>query len=970
MGREIISLNGPWEIQFDHDNSGKEKGLLTDESITFGRTTDVPSTWNCIEPEYEGVAFYRKRFTVQPEFKDKKIRLRFGAVNYFAEVSLNGMVIGAHEGGYTPFEFDITGSVRFDTENILTVRVVDPPNDGSGRAIDGIRHMEIPSGKESWYVNFSGIWQNVELVVTNRTYIEDMIVIPNIEKNSVRVRLTVQSDTVGNGEIVFCVSDLTDSQILVSDQRITCIDEGHNLMIADLPLENFDYWEPDNPVLYKLTVTLKIDDSFIDSLSERFGMRGFELKDNFFHLNGRKIILKGLLHQQQYPKNLAYPASRAEARRIVRLLKDGGWNIIRIHIRPTTPEFLEVCDEEGMLIFEEPAIGWIVDSEKLEERTLTEVRDMVKRDRNHPSVVMWGILNESGVRGAPDILGRTKMYWNKSDMGVQRLKPKLARAIRELDGSRIISDDSGAVTCNYYPPESFEPVNYYDNHLYMSYPLSHAGFEVFRNLGKPEDFFRSHQFENFEINHRIGGGSPEKLYMQSEFGCGGVPLWPEVLKYYDSEPGIMYRDETVYRRIDGILRDYYDRELTGVFDSYEDALIETQKVQAISARRMIEALRANKLCAGYVFTQLHDNDYECNAGILDPLFRPKRVYEAAQEANRPLRVALETWERTVFPGGTFNIAVTVINDAGFNGELTLALTTTNPAGDVIKEEKIPFEAQDGVQDVHTFEITTGNKEGSYSTRAELYDGENLLDSAEYTNYVIPPVGDPVELKSINLISFKGKVRSWFDTHGIPSDSADPDLYIIEPTDKKQINDARIANVLKKVKENGADVLFLGLPLICLSDADEELQELRDSGKYVCWCSPTEFESDVFDFDIPYYDSKPRFVGPYHYFKKHPVFESLVPGHVLDDRFAGIMPLTSVRIEGAVTIGGSFGTPIGYHFKIRGCEHARDPRYGTDLAIVPYGKGRLIISTYRIAENLGKDPVADRLLWNMLKKDVL
>ena len=970
MGREIISLNGPWEIQFDQNNTGKETGLLTDESAVFGRTIEVPSTWNCIEPEYEGVAFYRKRFTVQPEIKDKKIRLRFGAVNYYAEVSLNGTILGVHEGGYTPFEFDITGVVRFGSENVLTVRVVDPPNDGSGRAIDGIKHMEIPSGKESWYVNFSGIWQNVELVITNKTYIEDIAVIPNPEKNSVRVRLTVQSETVENGDLIICASDPADLRVLVSDQRITCIDEGHNLMVIDLPLDNFTYWEPDNPVRYNLSVHLKIGDSIVDALSVSFGMRSFELKNNFFYLNGKKIILKGLLHQQQYPKNLAYPESKDEARRIVRLLKDGGWNIIRIHIRPTTPEFLEVCDEEGMLIFEEPAIGWIVDSEKLEERALTEVRDMVKRDRNHPSVVMWGILNESGVRGAPDILGRTKMYWNKSDMGVQRLKPKLARAIRELDSSRIISDDSGAVTCNYYPPESFEPVRYYDNHLYMSYPLSHAGYEVFRNLGQPEDFFRSHQFENFEINHRIGGGSPEKMYMQSEFGCGSIPNWPEVLPYYDSDSDITYRDEAVYRRIDVILRDYYERELTGVFDSYEDALIETQKVQAISARRMIEALRANKLCAGYVFTQLHDNDYECNAGILDPLFRPKLAYESTREANRPLRVVLETWERTVFPGGIFNVAVTVINDAGFTGELTLTLTTTNSGSGLIKEEKITFSAQSGVQEVLSCEITTGNKEGSYSTRAELYDGEHLIDSAEYTNYVIPPVGDPAELKSISLVTFKGSVKSWLDRHGIKSDAANPDLYVIEPANKTQIKDNRIADVLRKVKEDGADALFLGLPLICLSDADEELQELRDSGKYVCWCSPTEFESEMFDFDIPYYDSKPRFVGPYHYFKKHPVFESLDPGHVLDDRFAGIMPLTSVRIENAETIGGSFGTPIGYHFKIRGCEHARDPRYGTDLAIVPYGKGRLIISTYRIAENLGEDPVADRLLWNMLKKDVL
>ena len=174
-------------------------------------------------------------------------------------------------------------------------------------------------------------------------------------------------------------------------------------------------------------------------------MRDFELRDRFFHLNGKRIILKGLLHQQQYPKNLAYMESAEDIRKLIRTLKEAGWNMLRIHIRPTTPEFLNICDEEGMLVMEEPAIGWIVESDDLKERATLECRDMVKRDRNHPSVVIWGILNESGVRGAPDIMGRTTMYWNRSDLGVQKIKPDLARTIRETEPSRIISDDSGAV---------------------------------------------------------------------------------------------------------------------------------------------------------------------------------------------------------------------------------------------------------------------------------------------------------------------------------------------------------------------------------------------------------------------------------------------------------------------------------------------------------------------------------------------
>jgi hypothetical protein len=103
------------------------------------------------------------------------------------------------------------------------------------------------------------------------------------------------------------------------------------------------------------------------------------------------------------------------------------------------------------------------------------------------------------------------------------------------------------------------------------------------------------------------------------------------------------------------------------------------------------------------------------------------------------------------------------------------------------------------------------------------------------------------------------------------------------------------------------------------------------------------------------------------FKKHPVFDGLDAGHILDDRFSRIMPFASLRIEGAETLGGVFGTPVGYHFKIKGCEHARDPRFGSDLCMVQYEKGKLIFSTYQLEQNLGKDPVADRILWNMLRE---
>jgi hypothetical protein len=318
----------------------------------------------------------------------------------------------------------------------------------------------------------------------------------------------------------------------------------------------------------------------------------------------------------------------------------------------------------------------------------------------------------------------------------------------------------------------------------------------------------------------------------------------------------------------------------------------------------------------------------------------------------------------------------VVNDAGATGPAELAFTVAGPDGTVLRESRFPFHLRPGIQTVCS-EIVRGlEQEGAYITRAELFAEETSLDFAEYANHVISPKPHGAAPNSapgiweFTLVEFGGLVRDHLTEIGVPFTTEETDTLVIEPiSDESLLDDPRLHRALDRVRE-GAEALFLGLPLICLSDEDERLQELRDKGKYVCWCSPTDLDTGLFGFPISYFDSKPRFAGPYHYIRRHHVFEGLIPenapGFLLDDRFAEILPVTSLRIEDARILGGAFGTPVGYHNRIRGCEHARELRWGADLCIKDYGKGRLIFTTYRIAENLGKDPVADRLLWNLIR----
>ena len=260
MSRHIKSLNGSWEFTLDPDNTGLSQDWHTGASRPFNGTIHVPSTWNLIEPEYEGIAFYRRRFLMDSQNNGRKIRLCFGAVNYRADVYLNGMHLGRHDGGYTPFSFDITSHVRYDGDNILVVRVVDPPNDGTHQEVDSLRFMEIPAGKESWYVNFSGIWQDVALVMTDQSYIEDVIVRPSAVSRSIHAVVTMQSTSSPDGTLTYRVTSLDGSSILGEERRLTCVEEGASYAYMDLDLPQCELWSPENPFLYLLNITLETAD--------------------------------------------------------------------------------------------------------------------------------------------------------------------------------------------------------------------------------------------------------------------------------------------------------------------------------------------------------------------------------------------------------------------------------------------------------------------------------------------------------------------------------------------------------------------------------------------------------------------------------------------------------------------------------------------------------------------------------------
>lgn len=377
--RNIMQLNFGWKYSpsFSADMIKKS---YKDDSF---ETVDIPHTnlelpLNCFdERSYQFVSCYRRRFSLPSGKKldGKRYILHFeGAANY-SKVYLNGKPIGEHKGAYTPFSFDITDVVS--AENLLVVE------------LDSSERKEIPPfGNMVDYLVYGGIYREVWLEEVNGVFIEDAFVRTldtAYSKKLLDIDVTFSESTGGTLK-----AELFDGDELIGSKQC---DFQAKVLKLKWRVSGIELWDIDNPKLYTIKFTLNGD---VDEKTVRFGFREMRFKRDGFYLNGKLIKLRGLNRHQSYPYvGNAMPASaqRADADLLKNTL---GVNIVRTAHYPDSVHFLDRCDEIGLLVFTEMPSWQYLGEGEWRENALENIRRMVLRDRNHPSVILWGVRVNEG----------------------------------------------------------------------------------------------------------------------------------------------------------------------------------------------------------------------------------------------------------------------------------------------------------------------------------------------------------------------------------------------------------------------------------------------------------------------------------------------------------------------------------------------------------------------------------------------
>lgn len=351
--------------------------------------------------------WYKRSLTLPATKASQRVLLHFGAVDYEATVYVNNQKIGTHTGGYQAFSFDITDAVK-KGNNELVVSVLDPSDQGNNPHGKQVLH---PEG--IMYTPSSGIWQTVWLETVPTQYVKQLKLTPDTDHSLLQLQVDAPADL------------LVEAVAWAGDTRVGTV-TGRPGQVLQLPVSNMQYWSPDTPFLYQLTVALKKDHKTIDQVSSYFGMRKIEIKNDAqgqarIFLNNRVTFNLGVLDQGYWPDGLHTAPTDKALLWDVQTIKDMGFNTIRKHIKIEPARWYYHCDRLGMLVWQDmpfPANLSNAAKAAYEKENAANVTQLY----NYPSIVCWVLFNEG---------------WMRYD------QQRLTQWMQQADSTRLIDGHSG-----------------------------------------------------------------------------------------------------------------------------------------------------------------------------------------------------------------------------------------------------------------------------------------------------------------------------------------------------------------------------------------------------------------------------------------------------------------------------------------------------------------------------------------------
>ncbi|MCI0628260.1 MAG: glycoside hydrolase family 2 [Acidobacteria bacterium] len=946
----------------DPANHGREHRWWK-ETQKEAKETKVPWIIQDAFPGYHGVAWYWKDvFVPANHCAEGRYLLKFWEVDYLADVWVNGTHVGTHEGAEDPFIFDATSSIKPGTENRIAVRVLNPTHERT----DGIVLGETPHRckvmpyRAGAAYNHGGITDSVELVLSPAVRIEDLFVLPDPKTGVVKTRITIRNATqkTTEADVECSISSDKDGRVLNLARLRRQLPPGVTVIEDSLKVQAPRLWSLEDPFLYRVMTLLTTKAlGSVDKFSCRCGFRDFRFERGYFRLNGRRLFLRSSHTVNHYPIGLQYAHDPDLERRDLINQKAMGFNMVRFIWGGAKRSQLDLCDELGLMVYSESYASYtMADSAHLEERFDRSAAGVIRRDRNHASITIWGLLNE---------IKDGRQFRHAVDM---------LPLVHSLDPSRLVFLNSGRFDgqlnigsiCNpgsrnweyllgdegsqappakemlirglgpeggYWFGRSQEGVG--DTHLYSRVPETAATTQILRTIGHDT-----------------------KPVFLTEYGIGSaVDLWRTVRHFEQLgkeslEDGQFYAD-----KLNQFLADWKRWRLDECFARPADFFAESLKKMAGQRTLGLNAIRSNPNLVGYSLTGMID--HVMTGEGLTTAFRELKpgTIEALFDGWAPLRLCLFAEPRHIYRGARVKLEAVLANEDVLKpGEYPIRLEIVGPNNHRIFEKTVsvripqpsgtesPFSVP-----VFAEEVGLDGQSGEYEFLANFEKGAAAA-GGRTSMFLVDPKGMPAVDTEVLMWGEDTELATWLSSRGInvrqfsPGSQQSREVILVSRTPAN--GGVRAFRELARHIARGSVAVFLSQGVFGRDGHPLGWLPLVNKGE------PSFLKADKKFYEEP--------LASWLYLKDewakaHPIFDGLPAGGLMDNTFYREIIPDSAWIGQDPPLEAIAGA----------IKASQDYSSGLMVAAYSLGAGRFVLNTLLIRENLGH-PVAERLLRNMLR----
>ena len=726
--KETVSLSGDWEFRADPGDVGKDQKWFQ-TGTRFDRTIRVPGAWNAqgvgeeskaMFASYAGAGWYRKSIDLPASWKGERVRLCFERVHRDAEVWVNGEYVGKHLGYITGFKFDIT-PYSYKTWHADIVARVDSRRRADEDPLYGCMDiMDMPG------VEWGGICGNVWIEQTKTAWIENVLVRPRMGSGVAEVVVDTGSRILyGSPERppdFHIEADVLDRAGKIVGSNKVAMVPGLEPSYVMVGIDNPKTWSPKSPYLYQVNVRLYFEDTELDSVTERFGMRDISTDGSRFMLNGKPIFLRGFGDDCVFANTIAPPTDKEFYKTRFKIAKDYGFNYVRCHSWVPPKEYLDAADEVGIMVQPEFPIAYApyynASTPELQKFYRETWLHMIKANCNHPSIVTWSMSNE---------------MWGGFD-----LAQDMYMSAREIDPTRLIIDSDGVL-----PPKAGERMR-------PTLDFYAVQFDETGSMG-----FADRKYD-------LGGWKPDKPVVIHEMGNFGT-----------------FPDVAAEKLFSGGIKPYWlaqTRSLAeskGVGGKLAKWRTCSHRLQAAALKANIEAARLARGISGYDQWLLQDYWTGSN-GVLDMFLRPKNLGAAEfRKFNAPTVLLMDASRRSYRLGETASVKLLVSryeDAASFNGKLLWKLLDS---GKVVKQgQKTGLKINsDGLQALTSISVKmpSSGRARKLILAAQLTDSNGAVSNS-WDFWVFPPSRTPVS-SNVCIAGCDEVKRLWPKARSVEAESA-------------------------------------------------------------------------------------------------------------------------------------------------------------------------------------------------------